>query len=838
MASSGFWSEMEGVLTYVNESCPFSFGRLLCWSLELTDSIVRADDCVVLKVRILEAAHCIDTEGGTILQSASGILPPQGQAVLRISHHDYETVPRHATELRVIQAPIMYKDQVYLIDALASPACVAGSVLIRSGEALQMAELFSGGFMGWSRAGFVLRSCGLRCHTSWCLDADAACAKPFSFLERDLYVATAPSHIRPVTQSEDCVFIPAGLDDPWWHGVFLKRPVQLTALSPPCQPWSSAGTQSGLKVPDGMLVVSAARILGRFRVPVVLLEEVAGFAAHPDYPEVMRTWAQEGYVCVWKKSLQLSEVAPTARKRFFLIFRHKSSTAQPLQQLLDAIWHTKPYPTFADMKAHFPHIPEMLLAPCRISDSVLQVYLSPEYCPADLKGCVRRDPVKYRVRSPAAAAECFMAQYHRQHCLPETLIQRKGILSSLIKDEEGMVRFYAAPEIASAHGVCGLHYIPSDDVLAMRFAGHALAVPQAALVLAVAMQCFYPHVQMVEPHEVVHEALRLRLHADNTALLPLEDGWLMCHTDALASCLQDPCLQAIVDGSFQQRQRLHLLVVHARVPGGHGPVGALHVAPGITLQSVVDKVAGKLAPALPIQSDWQAGRAQIELPLPLDTELWHDDLQVRPIQKGLVRVLTHDHAFMVAAGRADTYLQLASVFWHSLGMRSAPTVCLDVFGGRIRALEDLPPVVLLLHRDDEVALHALQFSEEAALACTCVADQPDLVLVIASAFSVDWWLTFPRSTLDCLGYDCTFDNFPTPDGEHMIVTVHPRPLAFQLASSELVAWFRTELFLSVLRHVADTGAQTGVTLVKVEVQVVACTVWQGCLPASSQLQWM
>ena len=71
-------------------------------------------------------------------------------------------------------------------------------------------------------------------------------------LEPSLSVATEPSHVRSSHASPACTFIRAELDAAWWQCVFELRPVQIVCMSPPCQPWSTAGKRSGLQVPEGL----------------------------------------------------------------------------------------------------------------------------------------------------------------------------------------------------------------------------------------------------------------------------------------------------------------------------------------------------------------------------------------------------------------------------------------------------------------------------------------------------------------------------------------------------------------------------------------------------------
>ena len=153
MAYCGFWSELDGAFKFMNDVVPGS-ENLLCFSLATTDRVVHTEDGVLLKVLVKEAAFC--DEGQVFPVSTATFQASSGFAILRIRSADYETVARHAGELRVLQAPLFCKDATFVIDCITSPACLAGSVQLRADESLQMAELFSGGFMGWSRAGFCV----------------------------------------------------------------------------------------------------------------------------------------------------------------------------------------------------------------------------------------------------------------------------------------------------------------------------------------------------------------------------------------------------------------------------------------------------------------------------------------------------------------------------------------------------------------------------------------------------------------------------------------------------------------------------------------------------------
>ena len=215
MSHQGFWQEVSGVFQYCNEAGSGMSSSLMCFSARITDRIVKSSDCVLVKVQLLDEAFYMETSSGYNLVPALEALPQDRLAVLKVSHTEYDTLVCHVTELRILQASLLCQDDIYIIDTMQAPACIAGSVITRPGESLQVAELFSGGFMGWSRAGYVLRACGLRCHTSWCLDSDDTCITPASFLEPGLDTASSPQEIPSASEHKDCVFLRADPEADW-----------------------------------------------------------------------------------------------------------------------------------------------------------------------------------------------------------------------------------------------------------------------------------------------------------------------------------------------------------------------------------------------------------------------------------------------------------------------------------------------------------------------------------------------------------------------------------------------------------------------------------------------
>ncbi|CAE7736117.1 unnamed protein product, partial [Symbiodinium sp. CCMP2456] len=109
------------------------------------------------------------------------------------------------------------------------------------------------------------------------------------------------------------VHVCANVQSDWWLRIFAIRPVHIAAISPPCQPWSAAGSGAGLASDDGLLMLRAADILGAVQVPVVVLEQVAGFLRHPHADTVLSAFSIVGYSIVWQATIDLLDVLPCSR---------------------------------------------------------------------------------------------------------------------------------------------------------------------------------------------------------------------------------------------------------------------------------------------------------------------------------------------------------------------------------------------------------------------------------------------------------------------------------------------------------------------------------------------
>ena len=771
--SGSFHAEMDGLFNYVRELTPDLAGQCACFAVRKLEGHVALEDCVLVKVRIVSSANVVLEDSLPVHASAGG--PRNVKAAVRMTHAQYESLVRHVDEFRIMQCLVTLTEQVYVLDVTSTPSYMAGHVPLQTGEALRVAEIFSGGFFGWSGAGFSLRSFGVPWHTSWYLDADCTCAELLRFLEPDITVVSSASRLAEVAPDPAPVFLAADFRSDWWRNVAALRPTHLACVSPPCQPWSRAGRQSGLDTQDGRLLVQVPGFLGAAGTPVVVVEEVAGLTSHPHFSRVLQAWQRAGYKLAWRRSIQLSEVCPVSRLRLFLIFVHECTCPAAAEQAVDCVWRSLHYPSLEASRVIFRHMPQELLQPCLLSPQLRALYLDERFFPPARGGHSGTRPLNTRVRTPDEQAVCFLASYHAQHELPEDLLTSKGILCSLLADQ-GDLRFF---EIACAHAANLVHFMPSNDRDCMKWLGNSLAVPQSAFVLSLALQYFTPHIPVPDAREVVSRVPGERMDCLNSVFLKVDGGWLLCKRDHLADLLAiRPIRQQIfhAQGSFHVHRREVAFATaeqshHSLVTLGHIPVDKMpDFLDAHTIQTLMDATPPAVAVA-DVSFDHDLALAAHSVRQTDATEV--------------IALLAPRFTFCINVRCADAFLNLSAVFTQLLAEEPGVLVCTTVFGDRVLALNELPSLVLLHQVPAAELVPVLQLSCAEVAAVTCVSETMPMVFAVPACVADTWWLGFPAPCLSLLGVAASWDHYPAPESEHAVLTLERGIGPFRLPEDEL-----------------------------------------------------
>ena len=826
MDSVQFWEDMHGVFNFALGPAGLIQGEHVCYCLTLCDHVVFTDDSVLVKAQIDDSAQLVCStagpprlEPGPTSRQAAG-----GKVILRASFQDYDILLRHVSSVKVLQAFTQTKGDVTILDATAAPAFFSGFVPVQRHEALQVAEVFAGGFAGWSRAIAALRDGGVPLHVSWLLERDPSCWPVLQAMDSSLALAETAADIVPSSASGS-LLIAADFRDVWWRRAFHLRPVDLAVISPPCQPWSQAGRSQGLHSPDGVLLLEVIEVLRVTEVPVVIFEEVDGFSRHRHFPVFYSAMRSAGYICCWRAPLQLAEVCPASRKRYFLLFAREEAAARV--DFKAQVWQALGFPSMLKAQAYFPVLPQGLLQPCLLSHSVMELYMQPDLLPRGPGGRIPRSVQAVRIRSPDQQATCFMAQYHRQHLLPLEHLREKGLLGSLLRTEAGL-RFYSAPEIAVSQGANAILKIPHCDQSAMRILGNSLATVQAGFVLGLSLQLFASRLPPVDPQSCVDMCQAATMRSSSTLLLEVEDGWLMCDPAKLGLIMSCNSMRVQINRRLWPSEHQFWPL---QVAVGKGPESlhfTLQVSQHLSLELVVDALCLQADMVVPA-TDQHVARVDCAVPV-----CWQalGLAACVPCTKPVIIVWSQGTGFLLHRQAPDAFHQLRQVFQTCLPGHPAEVACFDFVGTRQRHFVDLPGIVFLVPDPARLPAEAPWFLEHALQQALPDKADSGFALVVSSESAADWYLSFPAHLFTCAGWRTEFSRFPTEPAQQLRIAVVPFSSTAFTADS-VRHWLRNLSFLAPLR-VADELCQSSsacADAVSVEVQIVNCTLWQGRLPA-------
>ena len=818
---SEWWQDYKNLFAFASTAVGNLDGTQACFHLRKEGSPVFCDDSVLVRARILQELQTTLEDGRVSVLSADS---PQRLAVLRVTYADWNTLGQHCQSFRALWAGVRVRDEVVVLDTTTGPAFLTADVVLQENETIQVAELFSGGFAGWSQATWLLSTLGVPIRTSWMLEMEDHLFPPLQTMEPDLQPVSTKTELEAVDCELAPVALMANIEHDWWHGIWTRAAPHMLVMSPPCQPWATPGRGQGLDTPDGRLLLRVAALMQAVRTPVVCIEEVAGFAAHPHFADVMEAWREAGYQLVSREMLQLAEVAPTWRRRLMLVFVHQETGPGVDAAQGFVTWQAVPRPSLAIMRAYFPVLPGSLAQPCQLSAELLQTYLDPWYMPPGQKTDV--DSVRaFRLCNPHQRAKCFMAAYHRQHLLPEGLLTRGGLLCSLLTTGAD-IRFFSAPEIASCHGAVRTQLLLIDDEQSMRLHGNALAVPQAALTISNALRWLAPHVRL-DPAEVVRRCIDERLHSRNSVLLKVKQGWLWVKHDDLGYVLADKALRAEIETCMRSPPaQFHVLQLGLIESGAFRCVRQVFVSVHIPVDRALQRL-GAQTPATWTcpQQIKQATVLQVPTAQLPALNLSAGGMS-RAADSDLVLLCTPRAMVLVHKSVPDVLHQLRWTFekCRENGLR---VTCLTCFGEPLSDIREFPGTCFVATETDDLLFNAPALDWAQVRACQSRCLDGAFQLLVEPQCATDWWLQLPCHLLECLGWKAEATD-PT-EASPMCISFSATGQTDAVGLSQLRQYLRELFFLSQIRAVArePDGALFGPVALQVEGRVI----WVGRVPA-------
>eukprot|EP00438_Fugacium_kawagutii_P024505 Skav231356 [mRNA] locus=scaffold1586:206710:208362:- [translate_table: standard] len=354
---------------------------------------------------------------------------------------------------------------------------------------IQTAEVFAG-LSGWNRACEVFQE-GVAYFVEIHELTARACAKQHKcpMMTPDEFIARALDRQLP----EQAVILGDINEAKVWAALCLGNVGNILA-SPPCQPWCSRGSGSGLRSPDGQLLPTLGRWCGKTRMSTLLVENVAGLVKHPDYAATMQYIESCDMLVRLHGCFQIHKVMPARRTRWLATFVHKrvQLSSERIMMAQSVTYNDRAFaevavsPSLSDADVMMKQMSQDERNRLVIPDDALRMLadyaLAPEWIQQDAKGKSPQEVLEARVADPTGALGGIMARYGSQHRLPFELLQEKGLLTPLAKDESG-IRYFSPWEFISALGYDPNTILAYDLVDAWQMSGNGISVAHGWLQL-------------------------------------------------------------------------------------------------------------------------------------------------------------------------------------------------------------------------------------------------------------------------------------------------------------------------------------------------------------------
>ena len=449
---------------------------------------------------------------------------PGAKVVVKVTLQNWYTVVKHVKSVRILNAPLLSDDAGPVIDTTTGSSVVSGNIVARADESIQVSEIFCGGFLGWSQAVSVLEHHQIPVHVRWLLDREPLSARGAAAQFDTVTCIQDKDEMRASFQAPGPYFVNADAFSDWWLEIQQHAATDLWCASPPCQPWSAAGSGQGLHCKEGQLMLGLVALLEAFQPKLLCLEQVEGFRRHRHFKVLQDAWHMAGYVEVWSRTIDLVDYAPQSRRRFLLVLA-REDIADKCQPLRDTPVLPK-RPTLGSFHCILS-LPPRLKQACQLAPETLAMYMDPYFLPPCRHPGRPMSPEAYRVKDSSSRLNTIMAQYHFQHELPQASLERGGILGCLYRAQEGL-RFVAGAEVALVHCSFEPFFMPGEDRELMRVIGNSLATPQAMHAVAYAVSCLQEAGTKVDPCQAVLWSIGDRQKSQQVVFVPLRDGWVMC----------------------------------------------------------------------------------------------------------------------------------------------------------------------------------------------------------------------------------------------------------------------------------------------------------------------
>eukprot|EP00435_Cladocopium_sp_Y103_P007976 s1192_g2.t1 len=364
----------------------------------------------------------------------------------------------------------------------------------------------------------------------WSYSMEAFCRHPIAVVEHDRCVAEAYAKAKGCEILSPDSFLERALSGNVKSGVVVVGCVSNPKIwmafgilnaafglaSPPCQPWSGAGSETGLESEDGKIFEKVLRYAGRLHMRALLVENVPNIINHQDFPRLLAGAAIEGLTCRLDDVHSCCRAVPMYRNRWLATFVQSCipfdhSVVQAATSVtLASEGLPLPGPSMSDANClHLPHvwIDRNKLQPTSDAlDFMSRSDMIPKWMEHKVDWTHETPVLHARTLTKLDKMCCIMARYGNQHKLPEELLKAKGLQTMLFKDGEHL-RYFCPWEILSAMGFPPKVCVAFDLHEAFQQVGNAISPIHAWIQLA-RTHVLLGHLSMFDTEVKISEALK------------------------------------------------------------------------------------------------------------------------------------------------------------------------------------------------------------------------------------------------------------------------------------------------------------------------------------------
>eukprot|EP00435_Cladocopium_sp_Y103_P052274 s505_g16.t1 len=405
-------------------------------------------------------------------------------AVIRFPDEWTKLIPT-VSSLTILEYSVSWQDDLLHIQVDSHAVILLHPSKGRGQE--HLAEMF-GGLSGWS---WAARECG---HDTLMIvekdsDVAQACAKAHACEVIDADTGLERALAGTFTKT---TVIQACVDDPKvWMMCGILNVTQVMA-SPPCPPWSSAGSECGLQSPDGMIFCKVLKWAGQLKLIALTVENVPGICKHVDFERLIVHASLNGMSLILAGVYSCQRSLPLYRDRWLATFVHHSVYIEPTLvqsavklSLADEMFCSPmPGPSLAAADALHPACASAIRASLLPSSDVLAMLersdLVPVWMSCKINWSLSNPVLSARSNTGDMKLSGVMARYGSQHLLPMEHLKAKG-LQTMLLNENGLLRLFSPWEVLAALGFPAKVVISSDLTKAFQQSGNAISPVHAWL---------------------------------------------------------------------------------------------------------------------------------------------------------------------------------------------------------------------------------------------------------------------------------------------------------------------------------------------------------------------